>query len=191
MRLKLIMCLAILTSINLAQDDYEDFYEIEKDRYIKILGASKFNYPGDTRIDVTYYGLDFKITYQPNYLIGTAAINVRVDTTTINSLFLDLSSAANSLVVDSILLNGLPLNFIHNDNKLEVILDRTYNFNEILSVNVYYQGLPFQRLTGIVFSSVHIMGNRLYGLSVSLMELEIGFHARIHREIKQIRQIFG
>ena len=139
---KLIITLLILSSITIAQNDYDLFLKAEKEKYAKILEASKINYPGDSKIDVTYYGLDLAITYLPNYLIGVVTINVRVDTTSINSLFIDLSTAPNGLTVDSLLLNGSSTIFTHIDNKLNVSLNRTYNLNETLSIIVYYQGLP-------------------------------------------------
>ena len=139
---KLIITLLILSSITIAQNDYDLFLKAEKEKYVKILEASEINYPGDSKIDVTYYGLDLAITYLPNYLIGVVTINVRVDTTSINSLFIDLSTAPNGLTVDSLLLNGSSTIFTHIDNKLNVSLNRTYNLNETLSIIVYYQGLP-------------------------------------------------
>ncbi|OGU37058.1 MAG: hypothetical protein A2315_11390 [Ignavibacteria bacterium RIFOXYB2_FULL_35_12] len=142
MLFRFIALLIILSTLTVAQDDYQPWIKAERERYAKILAASKINYPGDSKIDVTYYGLNFKITYQPNYLIGAVTIGIRVDTTSINSLFLDLSTAPNGLIVDSLLLNGSPAVFTHIDNKLDITLDRTYSLNEIFSIIVYYQGLP-------------------------------------------------
>ena len=134
--------LLILSTFTVAQDDYDLLIKAERDRYAKILESSKINYPGDSKIDVTYYGLDLIVTHQPNYLVGAVTIDLRVDTTAIDSLFINLSTAPNGLTVDSVLLNGSSTVFTHSDNKLNVILDRTYNLNETLSIIVNYQGLP-------------------------------------------------
>jgi len=155
MLFRFIALLIILSTLTVAQDDYQPWIKAERERYAKILAASKINYPGDSKIDVTYYGLNFKITYQPNYLIGAVTIGIRVDTTSINSLFLDLSTAPNGLIVDSLLLNGSPAVFTHIDNKLDITLDRTYSLNEIFSIIVFYQGLPISTGMGSFEFSSH------------------------------------
>ena len=35
---------------------------------------ARLAYPGDATIDVTYYGLDLRLTHTPNYLRGAATI---------------------------------------------------------------------------------------------------------------------
>ena len=131
--------LLILSSITIAQTDYDLFLKAEKEKYVKILEASEINYPGDSKIDVTYYGLELNLTYEPAYLIGAVRIDIRIDTTSANSFFIDLK---NTLTVDSLLLNGSPAVFTHIDDKINIVLDRTYILNETLSVIIFYRGLP-------------------------------------------------
>jgi aminopeptidase N len=131
--------LLILSTFTVAQDDYDLLIKAERVRYAKILESSKINYPGDSKIDVTYYGLDLKLTYEPAYLIGAVRIDIRIDTTSANSFFIDLK---DTLTVDSLLLNGSPTAFIHSGDKIDISLDRTYYQNETASVEIYYQGLP-------------------------------------------------
>jgi len=85
--------LLILSSITIAQTDYDLFLKAEKEKYVKILEASEINYPGDSKIDVTYYGLELNLTYEPAYLIGAVRIDIRIDTTSANSFFIDLISS--------------------------------------------------------------------------------------------------
>jgi aminopeptidase N len=44
--------------------------------------------------------------------------------------------------VDSILLNGIPTTFNHNNDELAIDLDRVYNQDETISLVVYYDGIP-------------------------------------------------
>jgi len=115
--------------------------EMEKAEHSNLFSLSKINYPGDSKIDVTYYKLDLTLTHTPNYLIGAVTVNVRVDTLTIANLFLDLR---NNMDVDSVLLNGTATTFDHSNsnNKLTIDLDKVYVQNEIFSVVVFYQGVP-------------------------------------------------
>ena len=136
---KVLTTILILSTFTVAQDDYDLLIKVERERYSRILSTSKINYPGDSQIDITYYGLDLYLTYQPAYLIGTATIGIKVDTTTINSFYIDLK---DTLTVDSLLLNGSPTTFTHYNNKLYISMDRTYNQNEIIYVVIFYQGLP-------------------------------------------------
>ena len=80
----------LFTTLSFAQDVYKPWIKAERDRHAKTIQLSKIQYPGDTKIDITYYGLDLNITYQPNYITGKVMLNARVDTNSINDLFLDL-----------------------------------------------------------------------------------------------------
>ncbi len=130
----------LITSFSFAQDDYKPWIKAERDRHAKTIQLSKFQYPGDTKIDVTYYGLDLAVTANPNYLVGAVLIDIRVDTTSINNCFLDLQ---NALSIDSIYLNGIATtNYTHTSHKININLDRTYLEDEKFSLQVFYQGTP-------------------------------------------------
>jgi aminopeptidase N len=129
----------LLTSLLIAQDEYKPWVKAERERFAKTRELSKIMYPGDSKIDVTYYGLDLKITTNPNNLIGNVTIGVKTDTTSLNSCFLDLR---NFLVVDSVLLNGSLTTYSHANNLLNITLDHTYTQDETFTLKVYYHGLP-------------------------------------------------
>ena len=97
----------LFTSLLIAQEEYKPWIKGERERHSKSIQLSKVLYPGDSKIDVTYYGLDLKITTSPNYLTGIVTIGVKSDTTSLNTCFLDLR---NILTVDSVLLNVPTLN---------------------------------------------------------------------------------
>jgi aminopeptidase N len=109
-------------------------------KYQWISQSQKSNYPGDRTIDVNYYELDLTITYSPNYILGSVRIYARVDTASINTLFLDL---AQNMIVDSIIINdSISAQFNHSDDKINISLDRNYSFNEFIKLTVFYQGIP-------------------------------------------------
>ncbi|MCH7721806.1 MAG: T9SS type A sorting domain-containing protein [Bacteroidetes bacterium] len=128
-----------LTTGLFAQEFDHRIAEMEKAAHSNFFSLSKVNYPGDSKIDVTYYKLDLTLTHTPNYLIGAVTVNARVDTLSITNLFLDLR---DNMDVDSVLLNGTATTFDHSNNELTIDLDRVYVQNEIFSVVVFYQGVP-------------------------------------------------
>jgi len=138
-------CLFLFTfnSMINAQDILKDRWklpEYDQQKYQWITNSEKINYPGDQTIDVIYYKIDLTITTSPNYISGSVKVIARVDTASINSLFLDL---AQNMAVDSILIEEtIPAQFNHLDDKINISLDRSYLINEVICLTVYYQGLP-------------------------------------------------
>jgi aminopeptidase N len=105
----------------------------------KVNSLLKINYPGDSTIDVKYYKLNLKVTYNPNYLSGSVAIKAAPSHNSLNSFFLDLQ---DPMEVDSILSNNQKVQFTHANAKLNITLNKTYNQNEEFEVTIYYQGVP-------------------------------------------------
>ena len=129
----------LLTSLLIAQQDYKPWIKGERERHSKQIQLSKILYPGDSKIDVTYYGLDIKITTNPNYLNGRVIIDAKADTSSVNTCFLDLRSF---LIVDSILINGSVTTFTHTNNIINITLDQTYNEGDPFTLEVFYRGVP-------------------------------------------------
>ena len=136
---KIFTIVLLLTTFLLAQNEDKPWIKAERENFVRMRELSKVMYPGDSKIDITYYGLDLKITTSPNNLIGNVTIGVRTDTTSINTCFLDLR---NFLIVDSILINGTATTFNHTNNIIIINLDHTYIQDEPFTLNVYYHGLP-------------------------------------------------
>ncbi|MHB9013093.1 MAG: M1 family metallopeptidase [Ignavibacteriaceae bacterium] len=120
-----------LDKINLVRSEKHQFQN-----YYKI---NKILYPGDSSINVTYYGLNLTLTYSPNYLKGIATVNAKSTENNLTNFFLDLQ---DPLLVDSVLLNGSKIPFIHSSAKLNITLPRIYNYGEQFSLVIYYQGIP-------------------------------------------------
>jgi aminopeptidase N len=142
----------LLTSLLIAQEEYKPWIKGERERHAKSIQLQKVQYPGDSKIDITYYGLDLIITYNPNYLTGIVTIGVKSDTTSLNSCFLDLR---NIFTVDSILLNGTDAVFNHSSNKINVTLDHTYTQGESFTLKIYYEGVPSGTNFGGFFFGTH------------------------------------
>ena len=113
--------------------------ESEKHQLQNYYKINKILYPGDSSINVTYYGLNLTLTYSPNYLKGIATINAKSTENNLTNFFLDLQ---DPLLVDSVLLNDSKIPFIHSLAKLNINLPRSYNYGEQFSIVIYYQGIP-------------------------------------------------
>ncbi len=144
--------LLLLSSLLNAQDEYKPWIKGERERHSKLIQLSKVQYPGDSKIDVTYYGLDLWVTYNPNYISGNVTIGVKSDTSFLNECFLDLRSF---LIVDSVLLNGNTAQYTHSDNKINITLDHTYTQGESFTLKVYYRGVPSGTGFGGFFFGTH------------------------------------
>ena len=136
---KIFTVVLILSSVLVAQYSEKPWIKAERENFVRMRELSKMKYPGDTKIDITYYGLDLALTSNPHYLTGNVTIGVKTDTTSLNTCFLDLR---NFLTVDSILINGIPAAFSHSNNKIDITLDHTYTMGEPFTLIVYYEGVP-------------------------------------------------
>jgi aminopeptidase N len=145
-----------------AQTYYESFVKSEQERYLRAIKMSEVQYPGDSKIDVTYYGLDLTVTANPNYLSGSVIIGIQVDTSSINSCFLDLQ---NALTINGLLLNGTPTVFTHINNIISVTLDRTYVYGEEFFIKIFYQGIPGSSGSGSFEFSAHSGVSAIWTLS--------------------------
>ncbi|GAB3492865.1 M1 family aminopeptidase [Spirosoma knui] len=110
-------------------------------------------YPGDPTIDVTYYGLDLRITYAPNYLQGAATINLKSTAANVSQFFLDLRP---QLTVDSVKSEGRKLTFSRATDRIVITPSQPLNAGQALTLVVYYQGNPAsQRGFGSFAFSAH------------------------------------
>ncbi|WP_435354422.1 M1 family aminopeptidase [Emticicia sp. SJ17W-69] len=99
---------------------------------------ARIAYPGDDKIDITYYKLNLNLSHTQQYLKGEATVALKAKAT-LSSFFLDLR---NILKVDSIKLGAKKLSFLQDASKVTITLDKQYTENQVISVLVYYQGKP-------------------------------------------------
>ncbi len=129
----------VYASSNFAQLNKKSLLNFEKQQFKKTQNMSKVLYPGDSSIDVTYYGLNLTLTYSPNFLKGSVVVNAKSTTNGLSNFFLDLQDA---LTVDSVTYGGSKISFTHSSAKLNIFLPSTLNAGESFSVKIYYEGVP-------------------------------------------------
>lgn len=148
---KITILFILLSGFLFSQNDWSRQAGFEKMTAGKNLQTTA--YPGDSTIDVIYYKLDLKITYQPNYLKGAVTVGFRSAAPALSTFFLDLY---HGLTADSVTMNGAKLNFTHGANdKLQITLPRAFNQGEQASLIVYYQGVPGSSGFGSFVFSIH------------------------------------
>ncbi len=129
----------LISSLLISQPKNKPWVKGELERMRKTIKLSKIKYPGDSNIDVNYYGLNIKVMNSPQYISGSVRIGVKVNTSSISSCSIDLSDV---LKVDSVLLDGKSAAYAHSNNKIAINLNRTYVRDEIFLLDIYYGGKP-------------------------------------------------
>jgi aminopeptidase N len=104
---------------------------------------ARVQYPGDAGIDVTFYGLDLRLTHTPAYLRGAATVTLKATTPNLTQFFLDLTTR---LTVDSVKTGsgsgGQRLAFTHQNNQLIIRPAQPLTTGQALTLTVFYQGNP-------------------------------------------------
>ncbi|MVM31914.1 T9SS type A sorting domain-containing protein [Spirosoma sp. HMF4905] len=113
---------------------------------------ARLAYPGDATIDVTYYGLDLRLTTTPASLRGAATITLKSTSSTLTSFFLDLNSTSattgEGLRVDSVKVSNQKLSFQHAQNKLTITPPQALTTGQALTLTVFYHGIPNSSVQG-------------------------------------------
>ncbi len=159
--LYLFMLLPLVVNGQLAPDGGQ-FCREGRERASGRLAANakaRLAYPGDASIDVTYYGLDLRLTHTPNYLRGAATITLKSQLANLGSFFLDLNSTTattgEGLRVDSVRADNQRLTFRFSDNKLTITSPRPLAMGQALTLTVFYQGIPNSLNQGSFQFSTH------------------------------------
>ncbi len=156
------VCILYFSGAVSAQNNYSQLLKKEKQRFISNDGINKINYPGDQSINVTYYKLDLRITYSPNYLSGIVTVKAKSLKENLSTFFLDLS---NNLTVDSVLSENQKLIFNHTASKLFITLSKAVNSGQLISVTVYYRGVPEANGFGSFVFGSHAKKPAIWSLS--------------------------
>ncbi|MBN1408060.1 MAG: T9SS type A sorting domain-containing protein [Calditrichaceae bacterium] len=144
---KTTLVLFILLLPCFAQNDIEDPREAmirHKQAYYsraaELLKSSNIQETLNQRMfDARYYKLELQISYYINEIDGKVTV---VFTSLMDNLtFIELN-LENSLIVREVA--GNAVSFSHNNNMLKITLDKSYNLNEEIVVEIYYYGLPSQ-----------------------------------------------
>ncbi len=158
MKLLLLFTLLLAFSAKAQTDDGGQFCQAGKVRYFGRLAANpkaRLAYPGDPTIDVTYYGLDLRLTHTPNYLRGAATVTLKSTAANLTTFFLDLNSTTSTtgegLRVDSVKVGSQKLQFTHAQNKLTITPTQPLASGQVLTLTVFYQGIPNSGQGSFVF----------------------------------------
>lgn len=120
---------------------------------------ARLAYPGDASIDITYYGLDLRLTHTPNYLRGAATISLKSTVSNLSRFFLDLTSTTattgEGLRVDSVKAGSQRLPYQFGQNRLTITLPQPLSTGQALTLTVFYQGIPNGRDLGSFRFSLH------------------------------------
>ena len=108
-------------------------------RYNAIAHQSPRSVLADDQIDVKYYLLDLHITASPQYLRGRVVMNAVSTQAGLDSVVLDLMRA---LTVDSVRMGGQQVAFRQDSATFTIFLDRGYNPGELISTEIFYEGVP-------------------------------------------------
>lgn len=107
--------------------------------------------PSDPTIDVRYYRLNLTIRTSPPGLSGIVTVAASAAAPSLSFLSLDL---ADTMTVDSVFAGGQLCPFVHQGGTITVTLDRAYTTGELITVDLFYGGLPVETGFGsFVFSS--------------------------------------
>jgi aminopeptidase N len=129
-------------------------------------GDKASNARSDT-LDVLNYTVHLDMTDVANKRIaGNCEVTMVAKQSGISTVYLDLLR----LTVDSVISNGNPLVFSHNDTLLRLTLPAPLNSGDTLVLDVYYQGKPVR---DGAWGGFYFQGNYAYNLGV-------GFEANPH-----------
>jgi aminopeptidase N len=146
-------------SLIYSQDFREDLIKSERTNFKKI------EYPGDSTINVTYYKLNLTLNYDTKYLNGIVTVSFKSESSNLTSLFLDLQ---NSMIVDSVKMNGTNINFSQPAGQAELVINlpSAMSLGEQASVDVFYGGNPVSSGFGsFAFGNDGSGGKAIYTLS--------------------------
>ncbi len=103
----------------------------------------------EPNIDVKYYKLDLKISTPTKYLRGNVMVNAECITSNLTAVNLNFT---NALSVDSVKMENTVVSFTHQLSVLSITLNRNYSNGELVSMNIFYKGVP-PSSGGLVYSS--------------------------------------
>lgn len=128
--------------------------------YTKSGNFTDKNYEIQNYFDVNFYHIDLEMTNQSTFISGSTTIKSTVIDANLDSVFFELTSL---ITIDSILLDGVLANYIHNNDELYVYLASPMQVGDIFSIQVFYHGEPGGSgfFSGISNASSNSWGNKV------------------------------
>ena len=119
-------------------DKTATLFAAEADRYRHMRDRAAST-QSDSSIDVTYYKLNLTISTSPNYLRGIVTVKAVSKVQSLTVITLDLMS---TMTVDSVRVAGTRVLFSQFINAISINLNRSYGEGELVTLDLYYEGLP-------------------------------------------------
>src|SRR3989339_576993 len=133
-------CLFIFIINVLAQDDASQYCSEGKIRAFNSSNRlSKIAYPGDDKIDVTYYKLNLSVNYNSKLLTGEVTVKAWSSIDKLTNFFLDLVS---TMAVTSVTSNNVAAAYSQSSNQLKINLEKEYAKGDLITVTIKYSGYP-------------------------------------------------
>jgi len=89
--------------------------------------------------DIIHYQFDWKLDFESRSIEGKAVVQAKSLTDDLNKIILHLS---DTMLVTQIAQNDLPLNYVHQNDMLDIYLDTTCPSGQEFEVEITYQGFP-------------------------------------------------
>ena len=133
-------CLFIFIINVLAQDDASQYCSEGKIRAFNSSNRlSKIAYPGDDKIDVTYYKLNLSVNYNSKLLTGEVTVKAWSSIDKLTNFYLDLVS---TMAVTSVTSNNVAAAYSQSSNQLKINLEKEYAKGDLITVTIKYSGYP-------------------------------------------------
>ncbi|MEA1876730.1 MAG: M1 family aminopeptidase [Bacteroidota bacterium] len=111
--------------------------------FLPLFLFAKDPYPHIDKIDILHYKFEIQLNSETDKITGLADIRFRLSNPQ-NILVLDLIKKQNStgMVVDSILMNEIPISFKHANSKLSIPCPIYSATDTLLEIRIHYHGIP-------------------------------------------------
>ena len=137
--MKYLIFILLFVSLSFSQNNYRnDEINSKVKVYKKLLSNNYTPTENQFKYDVNYYQLELEINPNNRYINGKIKINTKV----LNSIDKIEFNLTKGFILDSIFVNNKITSYNYTNDLLTVNLDRKYNHNESVSIDIYYQGYP-------------------------------------------------
>lgn len=104
-------------------------------------------YPRNYSIDMQHYAFELTLSDNTDEIFGRTTIDVLFKTNDQKQVRLDLANktekrTGKGMIVESVTLNGLPIEFVHENDALIIKLPQAADKNKVYSFIVKYKGVP-------------------------------------------------
>ncbi|MBS1762223.1 MAG: T9SS type A sorting domain-containing protein [Bacteroidetes bacterium] len=147
--MRLLLVLLMLVNEIFAQGIECKDFTFERNYALKKMTAKRTQ--ASSNFKVHYYDCTFYIDPAVYNIAGNVNVHFKA-TSNLTEISLDLN---NTLFVDSIIYNGLQINFAHDEDVLNIFFPATINSGSYDSVKIYYHGIPENSGNGSFVKSSH------------------------------------